>query len=266
MSNKNIFFETIFDYQIEILTIGHFNKKYPTLILLHEGLGSVSMWRNIPELVHQNTKLNVLAYSRPGYGNSSKIPLPRPLDYMSQEATLILPELISKLNLKKVILIGHSDGASIAAIHASSKGRNAILGTVLIAPHFFAESISISAIKKTTKKYEFGNLKERLQKYHKNVDIAFYGWSRAWLDPRFEDWDISSVIENIKCPILVIQGDNDPYGTLLQVQTLEKNSKTPLQKLIINECGHNPFVEKFEIVINSINSFINTIDNYSQKV
>ena len=244
---------------IEILTIGDFSNKVPVLILLHEGLGSVSMWRDIPQLIHEITDLNILVYSRFGYGQSSLIDLPRPLNYMTIEAKNYLPLIIKELNIGKHFLIGHSDGATIAAINCALNLNPNLKGAALIAPHFFVENESISAIKKITDQYKKGDLKLKLSRYHKNVDVAFYGWSNAWLDPGFKNWNLTDLIPNIKVPIIGIQGLNDPYGTIEQLEILKNKLKVPFIQKTISNCGHNPFYKYEKITIEYLNNFFKNL-------
>ena len=185
--NIKLSYLPIEDKLIEILTIGDFLDQTPVLVLLHEGLGSISMWKEIPKLIHENIKLNILTYSRFGYGKSSKTDLPRPLDYMTVEAEKYLPMILKKLSIRKYFLIGHSDGATIAALGSLKSVNNNLLGTVLIAPHFFVEQDNIIAIKNTTHQYNKGALRTKLKKYHDNVDNAFLGWSNVWLNEEFSN-------------------------------------------------------------------------------
>ena len=242
--------------QIEYITFGNFSNKSPVLILLHEGLGSVAMWRDIPKLIHEKTKMNILVYSRIGYGKSSKAELPRPTNYMSIEAEEYLPIILQKLSIKKYFLIGHSDGGTIAALASINKSSVELLGTILIAPHFFVENESIKAIEETIDQYKNKKLKSKLEKYHDDVDNAFFGWSNVWLSPKFKEWNISNHLSKIKTPILVLQGTNDPYGTLNQVKTLEDKLNSTLKKIIIKNCGHNPFYEYPDATIKHIDQFI----------
>ena len=258
---KNFYFEEVFDKKLEVVTFGEFENNNPTIVLLHEGLGSVAMWKEIPQLIYNKLGLNVLVYSRAGYGKSSLVKLPRPLDYMTVEAKKYLPKLLSKFNLKKVYLIGHSDGVTIAAINSTlEKNSYKILGTILIAPHFFIEEMNILSIQAIRNDY-VNKLKKKLSRYHTNPDVAFYGWNNVWLDKKFKDWNISKLLKEIKIPVLAIQGKDDPYGTLSQVEILEKNIKGKLNKLILSECGHNPLISKPKETINSIRKFINQIEN-----
>jgi pimeloyl-ACP methyl ester carboxylesterase len=249
-------FLNINNKQLEYLTYGNFSDNSPVLILLHEGLGSVAMWRQIPQLIYEKTNLNVIVYSRFGYGKSSNSELPRPLNYMTIEAEKYLPILIKKLKIKNYFLIGHSDGGTIAALGSRGKIINNLIGTVLLAPHFFIEGDNLKAIEKTRYQYEHGSLRLKLEKYHIDVDNAFYGWSNVWLDKNFKDWDITNHISEIKTPVLGIQGLNDPYGSIEQLNVILENIKVPFTKKTIKNCGHNPFHEYPEFTINCIDKFI----------
>jgi len=257
--NIKLSYLPIDDKSIEILTIGDFSEQTPVLVLLHEGLGSISMWKEIPKLIHKKTKLNILTYSRFGYGKSSKTDLPRPLDYLTVEAEKYLPMILKKLSIRKHFLIGHSDGATIAALGSLKSINNNLLGTALIAPHFFVEQDNIIAIKNTTHQYKKGTLRTKLKKYHDNVDNAFLGWSNVWLNEEFSNWDITNLLSNIKIPIIGIQGLNDPYGSIAQLDILEKKLTVPFTKITIKNCGHNPFHEHLDVTLEYINKFITKI-------
>ena len=257
---KKIYFQNVFDQQLEVLVIGDLKKNTPTVVLLHEGLGSLEMWKDIPEELFKELDLNIFVYSRAGYGKSSIVNLPRPINYMNLEAEKYLPKLLLEFNLKNVFLLGHSDGATIAAINSTLENNNyKILGTILIAPHFFIEEMNIVSIREIRNIYEH-NLKKKLSKYHSNPDVAFYGWNDVGLDDKFKDWNITKMLKDIKIPILAIQGKDDPYGTLAQIEVLEKNIKGKLNKLILNNCGHNPLIDKPKESINKIKDFINQIE------
>ena len=249
-------FLNINNKRLEYLTYGDFSNNSPVLILLHEGLGSVAMWRQIPQLIYEKTNLNVLVYSRFGYGKSSNSELPRPLNYMTIEAEKYLPILIQKLKIKNYFLIGHSDGGTIAALGSRGKTINNLIGTVLLAPHFFIEDDNLKAIEKTRYQYKHGSLRSKLEKYHIDVDNAFYGWSDVWLDKNFKDWDITNHISEIKTPVLGIQGLNDPYGSVEQLNVIQKNIKVPFTKKTIKDCGHNPLNKYPDITLKFIHDFI----------
>ena len=229
--------------------------KAPTLILLHEGLGSTQLWRKFPGLLAQMTGFGVFAYSRAGYGQSDLADLPRPLNYMTQEAESTLPVVLDKIQLQQGVLLGHSDGASIAAIYAGNVSDERIKGTVLMAPHFFAEPISLNAIAVAKTEYENGVLRERMQRYHRDPDNTFYGWNDSWLHPEFKHWNVEDVLDRITAPILAIQGRQDQYGTLAQIETIASRCSATVETLILDNCKHAPFLEQEEAVLNSIKQF-----------
>jgi len=229
----------------------------PVLILLHEGLGSVSQWRDFPDLLAGVTGCAVLVWSRAGYGASSPASLPRPLTYMHDEAINVLPHIVSQLSGRDHVLVGHSDGASIAAIYAGSKPLAGLKGLVLMAPHVFVEDISIDGIKTAREAWETTNLRERLQRHHgDNVDIAFLGWNDSWLNPGFRTWDITGFLPLIIAPVLAVQGRDDDYGTLAQVDAIERSCGGPVTKLILDDCGHAPQKDQTAAVLDAICSFV----------
>ena len=258
---KSNYFINVLDHELEISTIGDLSSNSSSVILLHEGLGSVSMWKDIPEKIYEYTGFNVITYSRAGYGKSSSVRLPRPLNYMSIEANNYLPKFLDHFDLKNFYLIGHSDGGTIAALSSGEKKHVNHHGTILVAPHFFIENFNIKSIREIKNKYEKGGLKEKLSKYHDNVDNAFYGWSDTWLNPEFHKWDITKEIKKIKVPIYAIQGNADPYGSVKQVDVLEKNLSVQFRKLILDKCGHNPFFERLDESLFGIKNFINQIES-----
>jgi pimeloyl-ACP methyl ester carboxylesterase len=225
----------------------------PTLVLLHEGLGCVAMWRDFPRRLAERTGCGVLAYSRPGYGRSDPVRLPRPLTYMHEEALGVLPQVLDRARIAKAILVGHSDGASIATIYAGGQQDFRVRGLVLMAPHFFVEDISISSIAAAKEAYEQGDLRERLARYHgDNTDVAFWGWNRAWLDPGFKSWRIDDSVAHVRVPILIIQGADDQYGTAAQVTLAWEDAYCPVEALILEDCRHSPHVDQPEATRNAI--------------
>lgn len=230
-----------------------------TLVLLHEGLGCAALWRDFPVRLQQQTGCGVLVYSRAGYGDSKSVELPRPTDYMHREATVVLPELLEKTGIDKCLLIGHSDGATIAAINAGTQADYRARGLVLIAPHFFAEDISITAIAQARDAYESGDLKQRLARYHNDVDCAFYGWNDVWLSEDFKHWNVSEVIDYFRVPVLGIQGRDDQYGTLAQLKEIEQRCYSPFEKVIIDNCGHSPHTEHPQVTLNTISDFVDRL-------
>jgi pimeloyl-ACP methyl ester carboxylesterase len=231
----------------------------PTLVLLHEGLGSVAMWKEFPQQLAELAGYGVLVYSRFGYGQSDPVELPRPLTYMHQEARDVLPAVLDQAGVRKAILIGHSDGASIATIYAGSRQDFRARGLVLIAPHFFVEDISVRAIAAVKDAYETGNLRERLAKYHRDVDVAFRGWNRAWLDPRFRHWRIDEHLAYIRVPILIIQGEDDEYGTAAQIAVAQQETYCPVEVLTLADAGHSPQIDRPQDTLAAIGEFVTRV-------
>jgi len=212
----------------------------PTLIFLHEGLGSISMWKEFPQKLSWQTGCGALVYSRCGYGKSEKCELPRPLNFMHEEGLEVLPEIIERYRIQQYILVGHSDGASIALIHAASDSADKLLGIVNEAPHVFCESLTISSIRKLRENFNSGNLRDRLKKHHKNIDLTFNGWADVWLNVEFTKWNIESTLHRIKVPQLIIQGNDDEYGTLAQVEAIVRQSGGSVKTCFLENCNHSP--------------------------
>ena len=229
----------------------------PTLLLLHEGLGSVSLWRDIPARLTRETGCGVVAYSRAGYGHSFPARLPRPLSYMHDEAAGSLPLVIEKLGIQRAILVGHSDGASIAAIYAGSRQDFRVQGLVLIAPHFFVEDMCVAAIAAAKIAYDNGDLRARLARHHDDVDVAFRGWHDAWLDPRFKQaFDLTAELAHIRVPMLIVQGEEDPYGTSAQPALAQAEAYCPLEVAMIPGARHAPHLESPDAAMAVITDFV----------
>ncbi len=231
----------------------------PTIVLLHEGLGCVGLWRDFPKRLASATGLGVLAFSRSGYGRSDPIAPPRPLDYMTREARDVLPAVLDAIGFRQGVLAGHSDGASIAAIYAGLVDDRRVKGLVLIAPHLFTEAPGLAAIAEARRAYETGDLKARLAKHHAHVDAAFLGWNGAWLDPGFRAWNIEQHVERWRVPALVIQGVDDQYGTLAQVQAIERCARISVETLILDACRHAPQFDQPERTLEAIARFCRTV-------
>jgi pimeloyl-ACP methyl ester carboxylesterase len=231
----------------------------PTLVLLHEGLGSAALWGDFAEKLAAATGAGVFAYSRAGYGASTPVPLPRPVDYMHIEALDVLPKLLDAIGFSRGLLVGHSDGASIAAIYAGGVQDHRIRGLALIAPHFIVEELSVQSIAEIKDAYETTDLRAKLARWHKNVDNAFYGWNDAWLNPKFRDWDISEYLAYIRVPIAIVQGADDRYGTIRQIEIAEQECYCPVDVSIITGAGHSPHREAPEATLNAIAEFAKSI-------
>ncbi len=227
----------------------------PTIMLLHEGLGCVALWRDFPQRLARATGWGVCAYSRAGYGRSDPADLPRPVDYMTREAVRSLPDVLDQIGFRRGILFGHSDGATIASIYAGSVEDFRVRGLILMAPHFYTEPAGLAAIEQARAAYDDGDLKPRLARYHDNPDVAFRGWNDAWLNPRFHDWNVADVIDYIRVPALAIQGRDDQYGTLAQIAELEDRSYAPVDTLILDQCQHAPHLEQPEAVLHEVAGF-----------
>ena len=234
--------------------------KAPTIILLHEGLGSVAMWKDFPKKLADKTGFGVFAYSRAGYGRSDAVSMPRPVDYMPREARNTLPHVLDQIGFQRGILFGHSDGATIASIYAASVSDMRVRGLILMAPHFFTEAMGLDAISAAKSAYETGNLKERLAKYHKNVDIAFNGWNAVWLNPEFQDMNVADCIDHWRIPVLAIQGREDQYGSLAQINEIEDRIYSPLEIAILEQCGHAPHFEQPRKTLEFITDFTATLE------
>jgi pimeloyl-ACP methyl ester carboxylesterase len=228
----------------------------PTLVLLHEGLGCVALWRDFPAALAQQTGCAVFAWSRAGYGNSSARPTPWPLDYMQAEGRA-LPLLLTSAGIGDCVLVGHSDGASIALVSAGATDDFRIRGVVVLAPHVFAEPEGLSSIGAARVAYREGDLRGRLARYHgENVDCAFEGWSGAWLDPLFEQWNLESFLPGIRVPVLQIQGEDDQYGTARQLDAIARQVSGPVETHILPACRHSPALEQSAITLGLISDFL----------
>ncbi len=226
-----------------------------TLVLLHEGLGSVSLWRDFPADLAAKSGCGVLAYSRPGYGRSDVKAPPWPLDYMTREALEVLPHVLDQGGLRRAVLLGHSDGASIAAIYAGRVDDARITGLCLMAPHFFTEAKGLEAIRAAREAYRTTDLAARLGRHHDDPDATFRGWNGAWLDPSFEAWNIEDVIGGITVPVLALQGREDQYGTLAQIEALEAGLAVAPEVVLFDQCRHSPYIDRAPETVAAIARF-----------
>jgi pimeloyl-ACP methyl ester carboxylesterase len=229
----------------------------PELIFLHEGLGSASHWKDFPALVSASTGCPVTVYSRYGSGDSDVLTEARPVRYMHDEALLVLPELLSTLHIENPILVGHSDGASIAIIYAGADDR--LRGAILLAPHVFVEDLSVRSIAEAKVSFESTNLPELLGRYHRDPTRTFWGWNNIWLHPDFRSWNIEEYLPRITCPILVIQGLDDQYGTMAQVEAIRKQSRGSVEVLKLEKCRHSPQRDQPKATLEGITKFVEEI-------
>jgi pimeloyl-ACP methyl ester carboxylesterase len=243
--------------RIEHAWIGTERPDAPLLIFLHEGLGSLSMWRDFPQRLCAAAGCRGLVYSRPGYGRST----PRPhderwgVDFMHRQAHELLPALRQALRIEQPAwLVGHSDGASIALLHAAQHPE-AVAGLVLMAPHLFVEDVSVSSIERTRELFKSTDLAQRLARHHDDVDSAFWGWNDIWLDPTFRSWNIEAEVARVRCPVLAIQGIADEYGTLEQIRRIRTHLPSA-QLLELPDCGHSPHRDQPAQVVTASARFI----------
>jgi pimeloyl-ACP methyl ester carboxylesterase len=236
------------------------NAARPPLVFLHEGLGSAELWRDFPDRVAARLGARALLYSRFGYGRSDGLTGRRTPQFMHEEALTVLPALLAATGIETPLLVGHSDGASIALIHAA-RARRPVAGLVLMAPHVFVEPVCLESIAKIRAAYlksasAVDGLKRRLAKYHTRVDDAFLGWADAWLAPDFRAWSIEDLIGAIAAPMLLIQGRDDEYGTLAQLDRIEARAAGRVSRLVLAACGHAPHRDCEAAVLEAIAAFV----------
>jgi pimeloyl-ACP methyl ester carboxylesterase len=224
----------------------------PALVLLHEGLGSVGLWRGFPPALQRATGRRVIAFSRFGHGRSAPPPRPRTPTFFHEEALEVLPLVLDELDAPEPVLVGHSDGASIALIHA---GRHPVAGLALLAPHVVVEAVTVAAIRDTREAYLDGGLRDRMARHHDDPDAAFWGWCDVWLDPEFETWSLEPDAARVTAPTLLIQGADDPYGTLDQLDRIESRVRGPVTRLVVAG-GHSPHLDQPEAVVDAIAAFV----------
>jgi pimeloyl-ACP methyl ester carboxylesterase len=255
-------FLTVQNRRIEFAEIPARRRGAPPLVFLHEGLGSLALWRDFPARVAEATGAAALVYSRHGYGRSERLTAPRAVDYMHREALETLPDLLALRGVANPILIGHSDGASIAILHAGAR-RWPVAGLVLMAPHVFVEDVTVKSIAAAREAYRATDLKERLGRYHADPDGAFRGWNDIWLDPDFRAWNIEEYLPRIACPILAIQGRDDEYGTLGQLDAIASRAGEPVERVVLDACRHSPHRDQPEKTLETIVEFVQAIEKRS---
>lgn len=228
----------------------------PVIVLLHEGLGCTALWRDFPAALHQATGCAVFAYSRAGYGQSDPADLPFPVDYMTRHAQDVLPAVLDALGAQQFVLMGHSDGATIAAEYAGGVEDFRVRGIVLMAPHFFTEPMGLAEIRRAADVFETTDLRDKMARYHRDPVATFRGWNDAWLNPKFAAWNVADCIDYLRVPALVIQGEQDQYGTEAQVREIETRSYAPVDVVLLPECRHAPQFDQPRAVLNATADFV----------
>jgi pimeloyl-ACP methyl ester carboxylesterase len=247
-------FVTIHGHRLEYEVIAASDPQAPSLVFLHEGLGSLALWKDFPAKVAAATGGRTLVYSRYGYGWSDPLAQPRRVDYMHDEA-LVLPELLNALDIVDPVLIGHSDGASIALLHAGGT-RRPVRGLVLMAPHVFVEAMTIRSIAEAKQVFATSDLAARMARYHRDPENVFRGWNDIWLLPAFRDWNIEATLAAVRCPVLLIQGADDEYGSLAQLDAIARGIAGPVERLVLDACRHSPQRDQEAATLQAIVRFV----------
>jgi pimeloyl-ACP methyl ester carboxylesterase len=241
--------------RLEYRLFGEPPARSPTIVMVHEGLGSVRTWGEFPRLLSEATGAGVFVYSREGYGSSPAAQSALPLDYIRQHALTVLPRILDEIGFSGGVLLGHSDGASMVAAYAGTLDDPRVRGLVLMAPHFCVEQETLAEIRNARAAFKTGNLRQRLSRYHADVDSAFLRWNDVWLDPQFPAFNLNAELSNIRVPTLVIRGDDDKYGTHRQVRMAEQLHRGELKTLLMQDCGHVPHRENAAATIEAVAAF-----------
>jgi len=250
---SDLSFVTVRGRKLEVRRIAGANHDAPTLVFLHEGLGSVSMWRDFPDKAAAATGCTALVYSRYGHGDSDVLGEPRGVDYMHVEALEALPDLLEELSIRDPVLVGHSDGGSIALIYAAARGAK---GIIAMAPHVFVEDISVKSIAEAKTAFESTDLPQKLARHHADAAKTFWGWNDIWLHPDFRSWNIEEVLPRVHCPVLAIQGFEDEYGTMAQLDAIARQTGGPIELLRLADCRHSPHRDQPGVVLEAMSRFI----------
>ncbi|HYM74462.1 MAG TPA: alpha/beta hydrolase [Candidatus Dormibacteraeota bacterium] len=253
-TDRQVFKLRVRGRELEVQRIRSNNGRAPELVFLHEGLGSVSHWKDFPARVAAATGCPVTVYSRYGSGNSELLSEPRGVRYMHDEALDSLPDLLAQLEIVNPILVGHSDGGSIALIYAGVHDH--VRGLVLLAPHVFVEDLSVASIAEARVKFETTNLPEKLARHHRDAARTFWGWNNIWLHPDFRRWNIEEYLPRVTSPVLAIQGSDDQYGTVAQVEAIQRQSGGAVEVLMLPDCRHSPQRDQPEATLEAIAQFV----------
>jgi len=251
---KHLFHLTVQGRSLEILRLPAKNQAAPELVFLHEGLGSVSLWKDFPARVAHATGCPVTVYSRYGSGDSELLTSPHAVTYMHDEAQKTLPDLLAQLKIENPILVGHSDGGSISLIYAGTFHH--VRGLILLAPHVFVEDLSVQSIAEAKVRFETTNMPEKMARHHKDAARTFWAWNDIWLHPEFRHWNIEEYLPRISCPILAIQGRDDQYGTMAQVEAIARQAGGPVEILALDDCRHSAHRDQPEAVLDAICRFV----------
>jgi pimeloyl-ACP methyl ester carboxylesterase len=246
-------------FRLEYRMIGPRPDAAPTIVVLHEGLGCVGLWGSFPDELAAATGAGVFVYSRAGYGKSNPARLPRTVNFMDEEARETLPRVLAAIGFRRGILLGHSDGASIATIYTGSVQDHRVRGLVLIAPHFFTEAMGLDSIRRTRDEFAAGALRKKLERWHADAEGAFRSWVEPWLDPAFRHWDITDALGYIRVPILIVQGKDDQYGTLKQIDVARDECFCPVETVVLAGARHSPQRDKPKETLAAISDFINRL-------
>jgi pimeloyl-ACP methyl ester carboxylesterase len=241
-------------HRLEYAWHGRGHTDRPPIVMLHEGLGSVALWRDFPQHLAKAAQRRVLVYSRYGYGRSDPLTGPRDASFMHVEALQTLPQLLDTLAIEHPVLFGHSDGGSIALIHAA-QARRPVSAVVALAPHVFVEEYGLASIRESRRAYLETDLRDRLARRHADVESAFWGWNDIWLHPDFVSWNIEALLPGIECPVLSIQGRDDQYGTMEQIDRIERAVRR-FSRLELAACGHSPHRDQPEAVLSATADFL----------
>ncbi len=250
-------FLTVASKRLETLLIAARDQRSPTIVMLHEGLGSVALWKDFPQCMAERTGCGVLVYSRYGHGNSDPLLEKRAVRFMHHEAQVVLPELLNALGIEQPILFGHSDGGSIALIYAGTFPESP-RALILEAPHVFVEDLSVESIAAAKVNFQTTEFREKLAKYHAHVDQTFWGWNDIWLDPAFRSWNIEEYLHAIRCPVLCIQGEQDEYGTPAQVKAIQSRIRGT-ELVMLADCKHSPHRDQRKKTLEAVERFVKKV-------
>jgi pimeloyl-ACP methyl ester carboxylesterase len=247
-------FVSVCGHRLEVQRIAGAKAGAPTIVFLHEGLGSVAMWRDFPQRVVEATGCPAVVYSRYGYGQSDPLQASFQVRYMHDEGLVALPQLLDKLGLDAPILFGHSDGGSISLVHAGAHDR--VKALILEAPHVFVEDICIESIAAAKVTFATTDLAKKLARYHADAEKSFRGWNDAWLHPDFRAWNIEEYLPAVTCPVLAIQGYDDEYGSMVQLESIERQVQGQVELVKLERCGHSPHRDRPEAVLEAVTRFV----------